>query len=559
MVQAAQNLFSLHYFSSRLLVQYSMTPVAKLIFWAVLILIHLPTDLLSRTIRTQIETDTVWQESFESGMPLGWWSASTSPEVNWQVRETLSDSSNSWLFFENTGEPFENLVILTTDSLLLSPLPTAAQLQLDLSCTFFNGLGTFSIEAWDGEEWKWIFRHSESESGRLKTDISDLINPAFQLRFTYEGTAHSKVLIGIDHLLINLPENVCDNGICEPGENPTNCPFDCEPLSEPGNLWVPIGKNIAGESVSYRAFKGRTACDDCSEQIDLPFTVNFYGESYETVYLNANGNLTFEAPFYEFTPSNFCLNGPRMIAPFFADVDLSRCGSIDYYVDAHSLIVTWSEVCHFRGTDTPTGLTNTFQLILTDGSPTHIREIAIAQQAYLFFNYGDMQWTAGNASGGLNGLSGISATVGLNSGNGIDCFQYGRFAHTGYDFNPAADADSTANGVDHLDYRSLNIFNSIVGPDTHTPDIAIALQVTTFPNPFSDRLNVLIEQAPTDQPAWLQLIDASGKVLLKKEILPTADTYRIEIPTDDLPMGIYFLSLQNGTEWISKEVVKLAD
>lgn len=557
MVQAVQNLFSLHYFSFRLLVQYSMTPVAKFIFWAVLILVHLPTDLLSRIVRTQIETDTLWQESFEAGMPLDWWSVSPSNQVNWLVGETPSDSSNSWLFLENTGEPFENLVILTTDSLLLSPLPTAAQLQLDLSCTFSNGLGTFSIEAWDGEAWKSIFSHAESASGRLTRDISDLINPAFQLRFTYAGTAHSSALIGIDHLLISLPENVCDNGICEPGEDPTNCPFDCEPLSAPGNLWVPIGENLAGESVSYRAFKGRTACDDCSEQIDLPFAVSFYGKSYETVYLNANGNLTFEAPFYEFTPSNFCLNGPRMIAPFFADVDLDRCGSIDYYVDAHSLIVTWSEVCHFRGTDTPTGLTNTFQLILTDGSPTHIREIALAQQAYLFFNYGDMQWTAGNASGGLNGLSGISATVGLNSGNGIECFQYGRFAHAGYDFNPAAYADSTANGVDHLDYRSLNLLQSDAVPKA--PEIDEALQVQVFPNPFSTRLNVLIEQAPTDQPVLLQLIDASGKVLLKKEILPTSDMHRIEIPTADFPMGIYFLTLQNGTELISKELVKLAN
>ena len=56
---------------------------------------------------------------------------------------------------------------------------------------------------------------------------------------------------------------------------------------------------------------------------------------------------------------------------------------------------------------------NTFQCILvTDG-----------QFSFTIFLYprGGIQWTTGDASGGINGLGGIPAQVGFNAGDGI-CF-----------------------------------------------------------------------------------------------------------------------------------------
>ena len=54
--------------------------------------------------------------------------------------------------------------------------------------------------------------------------------------------------------------------------------------------------------------------------------------------------------------------------------------------------------------------TNTFQCILTTDTV----------QSYALFQYADglIQWTAGDASGGVGGLGGTPAQVGCNAGNG---------------------------------------------------------------------------------------------------------------------------------------------
>src|SRR5438034_9238885 len=36
--------------------------------------------------------------------------------------------------------------------------------------------------------------------------------------------------------------------------------------------------------------------------LNLPFSINFYGHTYGSLYLNNNGNLTFGQPFSEYTP-----------------------------------------------------------------------------------------------------------------------------------------------------------------------------------------------------------------------------------------------------------------
>ena len=53
--------------------------------------------------------------------------------------------------------------------------------------------------------------------------------------------------------------------------------------------------------------------------------------------------------------------------------------------------------------------TNTFQLVIaSDGS-----------RSFMIFLYEKLQWTTGDASGGLEGLGGTEAAVGLGAGDGI--------------------------------------------------------------------------------------------------------------------------------------------
>ena len=54
--------------------------------------------------------------------------------------------------------------------------------------------------------------------------------------------------------------------------------------------------------------------------------------------------------------------------------------------------------------------TNTFQCIL---ATTEL-------ESFVIFLYAEMQWTTGDASGGINGLNGTEALAGINVGDGVN-------------------------------------------------------------------------------------------------------------------------------------------
>lgn len=59
--------------------------------------------------------------------------------------------------------------------------------------------------------------------------------------------------------------------------------------------------------------------DDDWTQINLPYTVLFGGNSYRSIFVNSNGNLTLWRGFTEYSPEPLPFSGPPMIAPFWDD------------------------------------------------------------------------------------------------------------------------------------------------------------------------------------------------------------------------------------------------
>jgi hypothetical protein len=146
--------------------------------------------------------------------------------------------------------------------------------------------------------------------------------------------------------------------------------------------------------------------------IDGAGGINFLGQSFSTAYVNENGNVSFLLPLSQFTPSNFATGvGLPIIAPFFADVDLRGGGSITYgnatYNGRAAFVADWLGVGYY---DSNVDKVNSFQLILTDRSDTGSGNFDIE------FNYGQIQWETGDASGGRRGLAGASAAVGYSNG-----------------------------------------------------------------------------------------------------------------------------------------------
>jgi len=150
------------------------------------------------------------------------------------------------------------------------------------------------------------------------------------------------------------------------------------------------------------------------QTVPIGFNVNFYGNIFSNLYLNNNGNITFDAPLAEFTPFGLVGTSRQIIAPFFADVD-TRSGDVVTFgndvVDGHPAFgVNWINVGYF---DDETDKLNSFQLILINRSDRNPGDFDIE------FNYDQIQWEAGDASGGNDGLGGSSAVAGFSNGSGL--------------------------------------------------------------------------------------------------------------------------------------------
>lgn len=152
--------------------------------------------------------------------------------------------------------------------------------------------------------------------------------------------------------------------------------------------------------------------DGSSAELDLPFSINFFGNQFNSFWINNNGNLTFQNPLSSFTPQPFPQANQPLIAPWWADVDTSclECGEV--YVgspNAETVVATWDQVGFFPADPS---LTNTFQVVLRD------RSADFSEGDFdIEFRYGGLNWTTGDASGGSGGLGGTPAQAGFDAGD----------------------------------------------------------------------------------------------------------------------------------------------
>ncbi len=322
--------------------------------------------------------------------------------------------------------------------------------------------------------------------------------------------------------------------------------------------WVEPGMDADKQPVAYRSFNRHTSCDDCSETISLPFDFTFYGNTYRSVYLNANGNITFGGSLATFTPESFCLKGPMMVAPFFADADLQKGGELKYLIADHYFIATWTGVTHFHQQgESPTGLTNTFQVLIHDGTLTAINGIDFPANATVLFSYRDMQWTTGHSSGGVGGLGGTAATVGLNQGDGLTCHAFGRFDHEGEDLTPYSE---TLSGVSALDYRHI-AFN---GADASAVDLEAsqsrqpqfsATEWKLFPNPCTTTFRLQTDLA-NDVPVTYVLRDITGRLADRQVVYAESGEIAFE-RQDSWAPGMYFVEITfEGGHWSSTLLIR---
>lgn len=154
--------------------------------------------------------------------------------------------------------------------------------------------------------------------------------------------------------------------------------------------------------------------DDASTgAVPLPFSANFLGTTYDSLYISNNGYVTFDYGTSTYTPVPLddAVSQP-IIAPFFADVDTRDPGSgyVTYgsSPDGSTLCVNWVDVGYYYE---HAEKLNSFQLLLKARPDA-------GQGAFdVTFNYGRIGWETGDASGGVGGVGGTVARAGFSVGD----------------------------------------------------------------------------------------------------------------------------------------------
>jgi hypothetical protein len=139
--------------------------------------------------------------------------------------------------------------------------------------------------------------------------------------------------------------------------------------------------------------------------VPMGFFIDFYGNSNATLYVNNNGNVTFDNSLWEYTPGNLASLGIEVIAPFWADVDTYNPTSdvVKYgtnMVDGHDAFgVDWVNVGYFSA---HADKLLSCQLVIID------RSDIIAGDFDMEFNYDKIQWEWGDASPNVPPRAGFS-------------------------------------------------------------------------------------------------------------------------------------------------------
>ncbi|MGD9884500.1 MAG: nidogen-like domain-containing protein, partial [Reyranella sp.] len=173
---------------------------------------------------------------------------------------------------------------------------------------------------------------------------------------------------------------------------------------------------------------------DDSPSLEIDFTsvvpggIDFFGQTYTSLFLNYNGSVTFGSELGAFSPTAItAATTIPILAPFWGDVD-TRGGTVTatsggtstgsnlvwYDLDTVNRVftATWDDVAYYNQ---HSDKLNAFQLRIIAVGTTGDFDIQ--------FRYEAINWTTGDASGGSGGLGGDVAVAGYSAGDGVNFFQ----------------------------------------------------------------------------------------------------------------------------------------
>ncbi len=205
------------------------------------------------------------------------------------------------------------------------------------------------------------------------------------------------------------------------------------------------------------------SCDSCCTSVPLPFTFEYYGKRYTTVYVCDDGYISFSPVDYP-NPINDCMDGSNLkpdnvIAVFWDDLNPSAGGGVYMLTEGTApnrrITFEWSSVPHF-----PDVGNATFEVTLFENSNQILMQ-------YQDTNFGDANYDNGaSASIGVENANGklyksyLCRTANLTPPQAIQYVPIGTYRIYSYDFTSLG--TWTASGLWHVESTNCQ-------PSSHSP------------------------------------------------------------------------------------------
>jgi len=327
---------------------------------------------------------------------------------------------------------------------------------------------------------------------------------------------------------------------------------DTDDPNDPSTVTVAAGDVASGIDVILNDFMAGAPLpvgDDGSVEIFLPFTFTLCGIDYESVFINANGNLTFGAADGSFGESVVGMaRGPARIAGVWDDLNPSAGGTVEFGVDNSSFTARWVDVPEFG-----TNNRNSFEIELQKrffsnfiGSPWIIRHNGLAMVD------GISGYSCGNSvTSGFETPSDISATAPFIAGSFFETALFEQFSLAnpidldgGFQryFGTTEFNDNFENNNSITSARPINLpFDSINNDNRYTALDPVGGDVDYFSFNATAGQTLVAEIVTSSADTVLGLFDTTGNLIATDDDGGAGTLSRLvtEAPTD----GRFFIAV----------------
>jgi subtilisin family serine protease len=338
--------------------------------------------------------------------------------------------------------------------------------------------------------------------------------------------------------------------------------IDSDEAGGPAFSWVEI--NDTGNQLT-------PADDICWGPFQLGFEFDFYGVTYNEVYISSNGLLSFDSD----SDANFNQGIPNsaepntLIAPFWDNLNPATGGMVYYYNDQvnQRFIVEWDEVNHFYNTNP-----ETFQVILYANGTILFQYQEVALSTSCTVGIEDQSGTDGlqisfNSSYLHDNLAILITSDAVSSWLSVSPVSGSVQPYSENQLEVTFDASDLPNGA----YNGFILINSN-DPDEGMLEIPVTLEVglqdvststlptevtlsQNYPNPFNPTTTIEYTLR-LDGPVELALFNLRGQqVMTLVDGFKAAGSHTVQLDGSSLATGLYFYRLAAGNDVISRKMM----